>query len=94
MRRDRNIWERITKQIDLTTEPAPKQPLVELYGQKRALIENHCGVTGYGSTEICVKVRYGQIVLCGNCLELTRMTKDQLVVTGTIDSVRFCKGGK
>ena len=94
MEQRKHIWDRIAVAADLSCEPAPKQPLVEIAGERRVLIENHYGVTGYGSQEICVKVRFGHIIVCGNGLELVRMTKEQLVVMGNIDCVRFCKGGK
>lgn len=77
---------------DLPGEVMPAQPLVEIAGENRVLIENHHGVTGYGCTEIRVKVRYGQLCICGSCLELARMTKQQLVITGRIDSVSLCRG--
>ena len=94
MRQRKNILERMAVSADLSSEPIPKQPLVELAGDRRVIIENHCGVTGYGSQEICVKVRYGHVVICGEGLELVRMTKEQLVVMGAIYDVRLCKGGK
>ncbi len=87
------LWERFSEAADLATEPAPRQSLVEVFGQRRVLIENHCGIAGYGSEEICVKVRCGQIIISGSRLELSRMTREQLVVTGCVDCVRFCKGG-
>ena len=94
MRKDKQILERMALAADLSCEPLPKQPLVELVGTGRVLIENHDGVTGYDSNEICIKVRFGYVVVLGFGLELVRMTKEQLVILGTIDGVRFCRGGK
>ena len=93
MKGRKHIFDKMAIAADLSSEPVPKLPLVEIAGERRVLIENHCGVTGYGSQEICVKVRFGHIIICGNGLELVRMTKEQLVVMGTIDGVRFCRGG-
>lgn len=86
------IWERMAVAADLSAEPIPKQPLVELAGEHRVIVENHYGVTGYSATEICVKVRFGYIMISGMDLELVQMTKVQLVVMGKIDSVRLCRG--
>lgn len=94
MKQHKHIWDQIAVSADLCSEPIPKQPLVELAGDRRVIIENHYGVTGYGSNEICVNVRYGHILICGDGLELVRMTKEQLVVMGTINCVKLCKGGK
>lgn len=90
----KHIWERLAISADLSAESVPKQPIIELAGDRRVIIENHHGVIGYGNTEICVKARYGHIVICGKFLHLVRMTKDQLVIMGEIDSVRLCRGGK
>ena len=51
------------------------------------LIENHFGVKEYGTQRITVKVKYGCVCVCGEHLELMRMTKEQLVICGRIDCV-------
>jgi sporulation protein YqfC len=86
------ILERVVLGADLPGESLPGQPLVEIVGECRVLIENHHGVTVYGCNEICVKVRYGQLCICGAGLELSRMTKQQLVITGRIDGVSLQRG--
>lgn len=87
MDRHRGIWERLAEGADLPGEVFPGQPLAELVGDHRVLIENHNGVTEYGTERISVRVRYGLLIVCGCGLELARMTKEQLVITGRIDSV-------
>ncbi len=94
MGKRKHLWEKLAEVTDLKTEPIPKQPLVEIIGERRVLIENHCGIIGYAMSEVCVKVRFGHIQICGNGLELNCMTKDQLVIAGTIECVRLCKGGR
>ena len=88
------ILERVVLGADLPGESLPGIPLVEIAGEGRVLIENHHGVIAYGCKEICVKVHYGHICICGMGLALARMTKHQLVVTGRIDSVSLCRGRK
>ena len=75
--------------LDLPEEPMPAQTVVEIAGYRRVLIEHHCGVIQYGSELICVKVKFGCIRICGEKLELTRMTRQQLIVSGAIESVRL-----
>lgn len=67
-----------------------KQPIVELVGQNRVLIENHQGVLAYSNEEISVKVSYGKIVIAGSDLNLIQMSFEQLVVKGHIDSLQLC----
>lgn len=77
---------------DLPGEVLPGQPLVEITGDCRVLIENHGGVTAYGCQEIHIKVSFGKVCICGSGLELARMTKQQLVITGHIHCVKLQRG--
>lgn len=90
-RRDRFL-ERVVFGADLPAEHLPGVPIVEIAGEHRVLIENHQGVTAYGCREICVKVRFGTVSVCGVDLDLARMSRHQLVITGKIDSVSICRG--
>ena len=86
------IFDWALKNADLLSETRPGLPLVEIAGDKRLLIENHCGVTVYGCKEIRVNVSYGMVCVQGSCLELVRMTDQQLVITGCLDSVTLLRG--
>lgn len=93
MKDSRHWMARLAEASDLVGENPPGQPIVEVTGDRRVLIENHRGVTAYGREEICIRVSFGSIKVCGSCLELARMTKDQLVILGQISSVTFCGRG-
>lgn len=73
-------------------ETLPLQPLVELCGDKRVLIENHKGVTEYSDERIGVSVRFGTVQVTGENLRLNRITKYQLVICGRIQSIQLLKG--
>ena len=92
MKQHRGVLERVAQAADLPLEPLPRIPLVELAGTGRVLIENHMGVTQYGSQQIQVQVSYGHILICGSGLELARMTHEQLVITGCVRSVSLHRG--
>lgn len=68
-------------------EAAIRKPLVELLDDRRLLIENHGGVAAYGEQEICVKVCFGVISVCGSGLKLIEIAKDRLVIVGCIRAV-------
>lgn len=91
MKGKKDLLQRLTDGLDLPGEPLPGQPLIELAGDRRVLIENHHGVTQYGKDEIRVKVKYGQICVKGCGLELARMTKEQLIICGRIDCVSLLR---
>ena len=83
---------RLTAAADLPDEAIPGRPLVEIIDHSRVLIENHKGVTEYGVNMIRVKVKFGCICICGSHLELSRMTKGQLIITGNVDMIQLCRG--
>ena len=87
MKRTGKILEKVVLGADLSGEALPGIPLVEIAGEYRVLIENHLGVSNYSCHEVCVKVTYGTIRVLGEKLEIARMTKHQLVITGTIDDI-------
>lgn len=66
-----------------------QMPLVEICGRKRVLIENHQGITGYDSGEIIVKVCSGSVYVQGSELNVLKICKEKLVITGMIDGIRF-----
>ena len=81
--------ERLRKQLGAIPEPVPGMPLVEIAGQNRVLIENHRGVCCYGREEIRIRVSYGEIAVTGCHLELARMRREAVVITGRIEAVRL-----
>lgn len=68
-------------------------PLVEIADDRRVLIEHHQGVSSYTTEQVSVRVRYGQICVYGDQLCIARMTKEQLVVCGSIKEVSLVKAG-
>ena len=92
MERRKGLMDRLIEEADLPGELLPGQSVVELAGDRRVLIENHRGVTEYGQGKISVRVRYGLVVVCGCGLELSRMTREQLVITGRIDGITLHRG--
>ena len=87
------LWSKVTEAADLESEPCPKLPLVEIVGEHRVLVENHRGVCAYGTEEIGIRAGYGVLYICGQHLELTRMTGQQLLITGQIEQVKLCRRG-
>ena len=87
MKESRSIFQRMADTMDLNEEPIPGQPLIEIAGDGRVLIENHSGVNEYSPERIRVNVKYGCVAVCGCGLKLARMTREQLVISGRIDCV-------
>ena len=89
----RNFWDHLAGGLDLDSETMPGELLIELYGNKRVLIENHCGVLEYLTDRIRVKVKNDQVCIAGQGLCLSLISKDRLVICGRIDSVQLVGRG-
>ena len=92
MKKQLSNIQRLALVAELPAEPLPWQPIIELVGDQRVLIERHKGVTQYGCKEIHVKLSFGYVQVTGCNLELARMTKQQLVISGRIDCVSLHRG--
>lgn len=91
MKQGKNWVLKLIEQADLPSDTLPGLPVVEIAGQRRVLIENHMGVSQYGMECICVKVKFGQVKVSGDCLELAGMTKGRLMIVGRIDRVELIR---
>ena len=93
MGRGHGFWDHLAKDTELTSGIFPAQSLVEIAGESRVLLENHLGVVAYSNEEIVIKVKFGTVSVCGCGLEMIRLTMEQLVIRGRIDSVSLHRGG-
>lgn len=94
MKKDKGFLERLTEGAELLSEPLPGQPIIEIGGDRRVVIENHGGVTQYSREKIGIKVKFGTVCVCGCALELIRMSREQLIISGRIDSVHLIRRAK
>ena len=85
------IMELLADRAELETEPMPTQPIIEVAGDRRLLVENHRGVSAYSTEKILINVGFGTVCVCGFGLRLIRMTKEQLVIRGRIDSISLLR---
>ena len=92
MKKNGNILDRMAIAVDLPGEAIPGYPLIEIAGERRVLLENHKGVVQYGDTAICLRVSYGFVKVHGCDLRLIRMTRQQVIICGRIESVTLCRG--
>ena len=84
-----NWVQKLADSADLSGETLPGIPVIEIAGDNRVIVERHAGIIEYGQERICIKVRYGIVSICGCGLELTRMERDQLVITGRVDCIQL-----
>lgn len=88
-----NHWlGRIQEEMDLLEENIVREPLLELCGNSRVLIENHCGVIEYGPQRIRVKIKNGDFGVIGTDLQLCHMCGEKLLIRGRIEQILVRKG--
>ena len=89
-----SIYDRLSRLSAIGDGTVPGVPLIEMISDKRVLIENHRGICRYTREQICVHAKCGVICINGQMLYLEKMSKEQLIVTGKIYGVCWCRGGK
>ena len=89
MKQNKRYMEQLKDAADLPGEATPGQPLIEILGQHRVLIEHHRGVTQYSREMISIRVKFGQICIKGQKLEMARMSAAQLIITGCICAIEL-----
>ncbi len=88
----KNCMLQLAERMDLPSEPIPGIPVVELAGDCRVLIEKHGGILGYEENLIRIKMRYGQLHVRGNGLEISSVSVHQIVIRGKIQGIELRKG--
>lgn len=91
MRWDWMLLRKIADVADLETEPLPGEPVIEIGGTQRLLIEQHQGVLQYSQENIVVKVHFGTVHVIGKDLEIEHMTRDRLLIGGTLTGVELIR---
>lgn len=92
MPRSHKQMHRFSRSSWLPQDALPGVPVVEIAGMGRVLIEGHKGVTEYGEHRIQVSMHYGSLKVIGCDLSLAHMSKERLVITGTVAQVCLCRG--
>lgn len=79
------------KIFEIPEELVSDIPKVTILGFDRVLIENYKCILEYQDFFIRIKMKTGLINIEGIELQMNEMTKDDLIITGSIDSVDFEK---
>ncbi len=83
------IFDRLSMSFDLPSESLPGQSVLEMIDNSRLIVENHCGLIKYTTNDICVRVKFGNIVVRGAKLRIVKMTDHTIVICGCIESVEM-----
>lgn len=91
MKGEKGMLARFAEAASSMGAPLVGQTIVELLDNRRILIEHHSGVREYNDNHIQVRVSYGLLYISGDNLRLSKMSTEQLVITGCISSVTLTK---
>lgn len=86
------VFGKIPEIIDVPDQTLPGIPIMEIYGDRRILIEGQCAVIQYGLNCIRLRNQCGIVSVCGCDLCMAELSSDRLVVTGRVESVSITKG--
>lgn len=82
---------KLIQQTNLSTETPILQPIIEICGQNRLLVENHLGVIDFCCDRICVRVQKGRVIVSGKNLSLCHMSATELLIRGEIANIALCR---
>lgn len=80
---------RLNSLLELPQEVISEKPKLTIMGFSEMLIENYKSILEYEDYYIKVNTHIGAININGFNLRLKEMTKDDIMVTGNIDSLDF-----
>ena len=89
MKKIKGLCEDLAERLELPQEAVGDAVRLTAVGDRRLLIENHCGLLAYGTEEIRVSTGRGQIVLRGTELGMRAMNRAELLITGRLQSLSW-----
>lgn len=64
-------------------------PRLTLLGNIQMLIENHKGIVEYTPLLVRIRLKQGELIICGSDLVLSHLQAEQILVEGTVSEIRF-----
>ena len=86
-RRTRFVKNKINRVLEVPDEVALKVPKLTILKFEEVLIENYKGILEYQDFFIRIKLTTGLIDINGFNMKMEEMTKDDLIITGTIENI-------
>ncbi len=83
----RRMGDRIRETLDIPTESISALSVVELKGDREAVVSGCVGVLEYGTETVILRVREGCVRIEGAHLEMLSLITDRITVHGVIRAV-------
>ena len=88
MKKDKKM-SRFNEILDIPKEIGTNKAKVTILGFEEILIENYNGILEYENYIIKINTHIGTININGTNLEIVKMTTDDIIINGKIDSIEF-----
>ena len=85
----RKLRRELSEFLELPLDVSMDLPKVTIVGDLGVLIQNHRGLITYAPDRIVVGVGKGQIAIAGKSLEIEEVSREDMIVRGSILSVRM-----
>lgn len=85
----RRILTTLAERFDLPADIAAGLPRIELDGDGACTLDRHHGILAYHTEQIVIALNIGTLTVEGSGLELRRMHREQLRITGRIRCITF-----
>ncbi len=85
----RKLRQELSEILELPLDVSLDLPKVTIVGSLGVLIQNHRGLILYSPERIVIGVGKGQIAILGRSLEIDEVSKEDMIVRGTLGSVQM-----
>ena len=75
--------------LEIPDQTLPGDAIIEIYGNRRVLIDGHCRVLQYGCECIWLRNDNRIVRICGSGLCVVELSGSRAVITGCISGVSF-----
>ena len=83
---------KIPELLGVPDQTLPGVPIIEIYGDRRVLIEGRCNVIQYEINCIRLRNACGDVRILGCGLCMAELSRHRMIITGRIESVSICRG--
>ena len=80
---------RVTEQLKLPKDLMLGEAIVTVTGRSDITVENYRGILEYGTEDIRLSLKHGQIRLSGKGLSIDYYTSDDMKISGMIDRIEY-----
>ncbi|MGE5580624.1 MAG: YabP/YqfC family sporulation protein [Bacillota bacterium] len=85
----RRLRQELSEILELPLDVSLDLPKVTIVGDLGVLIQNHRGLIQYSPEKIVIGVGKGQIAILGRSLQIEEVSKEDMIVRGSLGSVQM-----